>query len=125
MYHCNCGSDILIDIIHPPYHFAFLLCVYADMLIFVPTLPPSPQTLCLSHTHSLSVSLSPLSSSHIKTHGNLFCLSLIAIKSSDKPNTVVSLKGLNTIYYISIKRYSLVRRRSNYLSKKLYNIVHH
>ncbi len=81
MCRCNCRKDILIDIIYPAYRFAFLLSVYANMLIFVLMLPPSPQILYLSHTHTLS-SLS-LSFSHIKTHGNLFHLSLITIKSAD------------------------------------------
>jgi len=53
--HCDCGSDILIDIIHPAYHFAFPLCVYASLLIFVPTPSPSLQTLCLSLCLSLSI----------------------------------------------------------------------
>jgi hypothetical protein len=51
----NSGSDILIDTIHPAYHFAFQLCVYANLLIFVQILSPSLQMLCLSHTLSLSL----------------------------------------------------------------------
>ncbi len=45
----------LIDTIHPAYHVTFPLCVYANVLIFVPTLPPSLQTLCLSFILSLSL----------------------------------------------------------------------
>ncbi len=56
-------------------HFSYVFM--QNVLIFVATLSPSPQTLCLSHTHSLSVSpvvrlSSPLSPSHIKMHGNHF-----------------------------------------------------
>ncbi len=80
---CDYRSDILIGIIHRAYCFAFQLYVYANMLIFVPMLPPSLQILCLSLILSLCLSF-PLSPSHIKMHGNLFCLSLIAIKLPDK-----------------------------------------
>jgi len=58
MCHCDSGSDILIDTIHSAYHFTFLLCIYANMLIFVLTLPPSLQTLCLSLILSLCLSSS-------------------------------------------------------------------
>jgi hypothetical protein len=58
MHHCDCGSHNLINIIYPPYGFAFPLCVYAKLFIFVPTQSPSPQMLCLSHILSLSLSLS-------------------------------------------------------------------
>ncbi len=68
----------LIDTIHPVYHITFPLCVYAIVLIFVLTLSPSPQMLCLSHTLSLCLSVSllscPLFLSHIKMHSNLFSL---------------------------------------------------
>jgi hypothetical protein len=84
MCHCDSRVDNLIDIIHAAYRFAFLLCVYANMLIFVPMLLPSPQMLCLSLIIALSLVVSSLSPSHIKMHGNLFSFSLIAIKSSDK-----------------------------------------
>ncbi len=55
MCHCDSRIDNLIDIIHTAYHFAFPLCVYANMLIFVPILLPSPQMLCLSLIISLSL----------------------------------------------------------------------
>ncbi len=88
MRRCDCGSDILIDIIYPTYCFAFPLCVYANLLIFELTLFSSLQMLCLSHILSLCLSASqlsfPPSSSHIKTHGNRFRSSFISIKSSDK-----------------------------------------
>ncbi len=51
------GNGHLIDTIHPAYHDTFLLC--ANMLIFVPTLPPSLQMFCLS----LILSVSPVVSS--------------------------------------------------------------
>ncbi len=57
MCRCDCRSYNLIDIIHSAYRFAFMLCVYANMLIFVLTLSPSPQMLCLSHILSLCLSL--------------------------------------------------------------------
>jgi hypothetical protein len=47
MCHCDCRSDNLIDIINTAYRFAFLLCVYAKMLVFVTMLLSSPQMLCL------------------------------------------------------------------------------
>jgi hypothetical protein len=34
-------NDHLIDTIHPAYHITFPLSVYANVLIFVPTLLPS------------------------------------------------------------------------------------
>ncbi len=54
---CNCGSNILIDIIHPAYCFAFLLCVYANLLIFVLTHLPLFRH-CLSHILSICFSVS-------------------------------------------------------------------
>ncbi len=60
---------------------------FCYVVIFVLTLSPFLQTLCLSLILSLGLSSSQLSSrlspSHIKMHGNLFSLSLIAIKLSD------------------------------------------
>jgi hypothetical protein len=110
MCHFNSRSDNLINTNHPAYHFTFPLCVYANMLILVLTLPPSLQTLYLSLILSLcrssSYLSSPLSPSHIKMHGNLFHLSLIAIKSS--ANIVVSLKGLNIILILVTFRLFLV-----------------
>jgi hypothetical protein len=57
MCHGNSRSNDLINIFHPAYRFAFSLCVYANMLIFVLMLPPYPQTLCLSLILSLCVFL--------------------------------------------------------------------
>ncbi len=93
MRRCNCGSDILIGIICPSYCFAFPLYVYVNMMmIFVPMLFPS-FSYALPLTHSLSYSVSPLASFlspslrfAYKPMANLFVLSLIAIKSSDKHN---------------------------------------
>ena len=96
----------LINTIHPVYHITFPLCVYGNVLIFVPILSPSPQTLCLSHTISLlSLSLrelalfSSFSITH-KTYCNLFWvfseLSLITIKSFDE-HCCFTYKGLDTI----------------------------
>ncbi len=52
---CN-GNSHFIDTIHPIYHITLPLCVYANVLIFVPMLSPSSQPLC--RTHSLSLGLS-------------------------------------------------------------------
>ncbi len=51
------GNSHLINTIHPVYHITFPLCVYANVLIFVPMLSPSPQMLCLSLTLSLCLSV--------------------------------------------------------------------
>jgi hypothetical protein len=84
---------ILIGIICPAYCITFPFYVCVNLLIFVPTLLLSfsdALPLSLSHTHSLSLSVSPLPSSlplHFilyKPMANLFVLSLIEIKSSDK-----------------------------------------
>ncbi len=47
------GSGHLIDTIHPAYHITFLLCVFANVLIFVLTDTISLPTDALSLTHSL------------------------------------------------------------------------
>ncbi len=40
-------NDHPINTIHPAYHITFPLCVYANVLIFVPMLPPFLPTICL------------------------------------------------------------------------------
>jgi hypothetical protein len=58
MYCLVNGNGHLFDTIHCAYHVTFLLCGYANFLIFVLTLSPFLQTLCLSLILSLSLSLS-------------------------------------------------------------------
>jgi hypothetical protein len=68
---------ILLIVLH--FHYVFMLICWSLYRCYLP-----PFRCSASHSFSLSVSLPLFSLSHIKMHGNLFHLSLIAIKSSDK-----------------------------------------
>ena len=117
---CNCGSNILINIIHPVYRFAFLLCVYANMLIFVLPLPPSLQMICLSLILCLSSSqLSPpISLSHIKTHGNLF-LVIIDCNKVVRQTLLLHLRAeYNTCNWFCGTSGSCILKKKNFSSLK-------
>jgi hypothetical protein len=55
---CNCGSDILIDIIHTAYSFAFpfsIMCLCKSVDLCTDAISLSSDALPLTHTLSLSL----------------------------------------------------------------------